>query len=224
MNLEQLIAQFRIDADDLVTNPPLWKDEWIAAWLTEAQAEATIRGRLLYEAADPAICEIAVTAGVATYPLHKSLYELVHLRFKPTGSTQSEPVHLKAREELDRIRPGWRDRTSTQPCFAIQDDTRITLVDRPSVAGTLYVEGYRVPLRALANDNDKPEINEAHHRYLVHWALHRAFSKPDADAADPARAAKAEAQFTAYFGLPPDADLRRSTRHDEVQTNKIFWP
>ena len=222
MNLEQLIAQFRIDADDLV-QPYLWPDDWVAPWLTEAVSEAAVRGRLLYEAADPAICEIAVTAGVATYPLHKSLYELEHLRFKATGSSTSDRVHLKTREELDRIRPGWRDRSDSQPCFAIQDDTRITLVDRPSVAGTLYVEGYRLPLRALVNDNDKPEINEAHHRHLVHWALYRAFSKPDADGRDPGRAAAAEAAFTAYFGPLPDADLRRSTRHDEVQTNKSFF-
>ena len=221
MNLEQLIEQFRIDADDL-QDPPLWEPEWVAAWLTEAQAEAAVRGRLLFEAADPAICEIAVTAGVATYPLHKSLYELEHLRFKASGATTSDRVHLKTREELDRIRPGWRDRTDSRPCFAIQDDTRITLVDRPSVDGTLFVEGYRLPLKALANDNDKPEINEAHHRHLVHWALHRAFSKPDADAQDKTRAATEEAAFTAYFGPRPDADLRRSTRHDEVQTNKSF--
>lgn len=222
MNLEQLIAQFRIDAEDLV-QPYLWPDEWVAPWLTEAVSEAAVRGRLLFEAADPAICEIAVTAGVATYPLHKSLYELEHLRFKAAGAGNSERVRLKTREELDRIRPGWRDRADSQPCFAIQDDTRITLVDRPSVAGTLYVEGYRLPLRALVNDNDKPEINEAHHRHLVHWALYRAFSKPDADGRDPGRAAAAEAAFTAYFGPLPDADLRRSTRHDEVQTNKSFF-
>ena len=224
MNLEQLIQQFRIDADDLVPNPYLWEGEWIAAWLTEAQSQAAIRGRLLFEASDPAICEIPVTAGVATYPLHRTLYELEHLRFKAAGSGNSERVRLKTREELDRIRPGWRDRCSdSQPCFAIQDDTRITLVDRPSVAGTLYVEGYRLPLRALVNDNDKPEIHEAHHRHLVHWALYRAFSKPDADGRDPGRAAAAEAAFTAYFGRLPDADLRRSARHDEVQTNKSFF-
>ena len=40
MNLEQLIQQFRIDADDLVPNPYLWEGEWIAAWLTEAQSQA----------------------------------------------------------------------------------------------------------------------------------------------------------------------------------------
>lgn len=79
-------------------------------------------------------------------------------------------------------------------------------------------------VRAAVNvDNDKPEIHQAHHRHLVHWALHRAFSKPDADGADPNKAAMAEAAFTKHFGVAPDADLRRSTRSDEVQTNKVFW-
>ena len=222
MNLEQLTAQFRVDADDL-TEPHFWDAEWIAVWLTEAQAEAAIRKRLLYEAANAAVCQIAVLADTATHDLHKSLFELVHLRFQATGAATSSVLSIKAREELDRIRPGWRDETGT-PRHAIQDDTRITLVPRPELAGTLHVEGYRVPLKALENDTDKPELNEAHHRHLVHWALHRAFSKPDSETIDPQRAATAEAAFTRYFGPRPDADLRRSTRHDEVQTNKVFWP
>ena len=221
MNLEQLIQQFRVDADDL-TEPHFWDAEWIATWLTEAQAEAAIRKRLLYEASNPAICQIAVLVDTATYDLHKSLFELVHLRFQATGDTTSSVLSIKAREELDRIRPGWRDETGT-PRHAVQDDTRITLVPRPELAGTLHVEGYRVPLKALENDTDKPELHEAHHRHLVHWALHRAFSKPDSETIDPNRAAMAEAAFTRYFGPSPDADLRRSTRHDEVQTNKAFW-
>ena len=221
MNLEQLTAQFRVDADDL-TEPHFWGAEWIATWLTEAQAEAAIRKRLLYEAANPAVCQIAVAANTATHDLHKSLFELVHLRFQATGATTSSVLTIKAREELDRIRQGWRDETGT-PRHAIQDDTRITLVPRPELAGTLHLEGYRVPLKALENDTDKPELNEAHHRHLVHWALHRAFSKPDSETIDPQRAAAAEAEFTRYFGPRPDADLRRSTRHDEVQTNKAFW-
>ena len=222
MNLEQLIQQFRVDADDLI-EPHFWDAEWIAAWLTEAQAEAAIRGRLLYEAANAAVCQIAVAANTATHDLHKSLFELVHLRFQATGATTSSVVTIKAREELDRIRPGWRDETGT-PRHAVQDDTRITLVPRPELAGTLHVEGYRVPLKALENDTDKPELNESHHRHLVHWALHRAFSKPDADGFDATRASSAEAAFTRYFGQRPDSDLRRATRSDVPQTNKVFWP
>lgn len=221
MNLEQLIQQFRVDADDLV-QPYLWPDDWVAPWLTEAVSEAAVRGRLIYEAANAAVSQIAVSASAATHELHKSLFELVHLRFQATGAATSSALSIKAREELDRIRPGWRDETGT-PRYAVQDDTRITLVPRPEVAGTLHVEGYRVPLKPLANDTDKPEIHEAHHRHLVHWALHRAFTKPDSETIDPTRAATAEAAFTRYFGPSPDADLRRSTRHDEVQTNKAFW-
>ena len=221
MNLEQLIQQFRVDADDLV-QPYLWPDDWVAPWLTEAVSEAAVRGRLIYEAANAAVSQIAVSASAATHELHKSLFELVHLRFQATGAATSSVLPIKAREELDRIRPGWRDETGT-PRYAVQDDTRITLVPRPEVAGTLHVEGYRVPLKALENDTDKPEIHEAHHRHLVHWALHRAFTKPDSETIDPTRAATAEAAFTRYFGPRPDADLRRSTRHDEVQTNKAFW-
>ena len=168
------------------------------------------------------MCQIVVLADTATYDLHKSLFELVHMRFQATGATTSSVLTIKSREELDRIRPGWRDETGT-PRHAVQDDTRITLVPRPELAGTLHVEGYRVPLKAMENDTDKPELNEAHHRHLVHWALHRAFSMPDSETIDPTRAATAEAAFTRYFGPRPDADLRRSTRHDEVQTNKAFW-
>ena len=222
MNLEQLIAQFRIDADDLV-QPYLWPDEWVAPWLTAAVSEAAVRGRLIYEAANAAVSQIAVSASAATHDLHKSLFELVHLRFQATGAATSSVLPIKAREELDRIRPGWRDETGT-PRYAVQDDTRITLVPRPELAGTLHIEGYRVPLKALENDTDKPEIHEAHHRHLVHWALHRAFSKPDADGFDTTRASSAEAAFTRYFGPRPDSDLRRSTRSDVPQTNKVFWP
>ena len=222
MNLEQLIEQFRIDADDMQP-PPLWESEWIAAWLTEAQDEAAIRGRLLMDDYTPALTQIPVTAGVSSYALHPKLYEIAVIDFIPeVGCVQ--PVYLTSREKLDGGRNGWRNKPPGIPCCAIQTDTSLRLVPVPSVDGTLRIEGYRLPLKALVNDNDKPEIHEAHHRHLVHWALHRAFSKPDSEAIDKDRAALAEAAFTDYFGRRPDADLRRSTRHDEVQTNKAYFP
>ena len=220
MNLEQLIASFRVDADDL-EEPHLFKDEWIAAWLSEAQAEAAIRGRLILEDANPAVCQIAVTAGQASYELHRSIYEIADLRFVPAGQPKSVPLALVSREWLDDKRPGWRDCAGT-PQFAIQTDRRIRLVGVPDADGVLHLEAYRVPLKALENDTDKPELNEAHHRHLVHWALHRAFSRPDSETIDPQRADRALEAFTRYFGLAPDSDLRRSTRHDLQQTNALW--
>lgn len=220
MNLEQLIASFRVDADDLV-EPSLFSDDWIAGWLTEAQAEAAIRGRLILEDVDPAVCQIAVTAGVASYELHRSVYEIADLRFMPAGASRSTPLPLVTREWLDDKRPGWRDNCK-DPSFAIQSDHRLRIVGAPNTDGVLHLEAYRVPLKALANETDKPELSEAHHRHLVYWALHRAFSRPDSETIDPQRADRALEAFTRYFGLAPDSDLRRSTRHDLQQTNALW--
>ena len=220
MNLEQLIASFRVDADDLV-EPFLFQDEWVAGWLTEAQAEAAIRGRLILEDADPAVCQIAVTAGTASYELHRSVYEIADLRFMPAGASRSTPLPLVTREWLDDKRPGWRD-LADEVAYAIQTDHRLRLVCVPASDGVLHLEAYRVPLKALANETDKPELNEAHHRHLVQWALHRAFSRPDSETIDPQRADRALEAFTRYFGLASDSDLRRSTRHDLQQTNALW--
>ena len=220
MNLEQLIASFRVDADDLVA-PFLFSDDWIAGWLSEAQVEAAIRGRLILEDTNPDVCQIAVTAGTASYELHRSVYEIADLRFMPVGASRSTPLPLVTREWLDDKRPGWRDNCK-ELSFAIQSDHRLRIVGAPNTDGVLHLEAYRVPLKALANDTDKPELSEAHHRHLVYWALHRAFSRPDSETIDPQRADRALEAFTRYFGLAPDSDLRRSTRHDLQQTNALW--
>lgn len=221
MNIEQLLASFRVDADD-ATLPYLFQDEWVIGWLAEAQSEAALRGRLILEDSSPAICQIPVVAGTSSYDLHRSVCEIAHLRFVPTGMTDSTPVALVTREWLDDKRKGWRDSAADTPAFAIQSDTRLRLAATPDSDGVLHLEAYRMPLKILANEADKPEIHEAHHRHLVHWALHRAFSRPDSESIDPQRAERALAAFANYFGLRPDSDMRRSTRHDLPQTNALW--
>ena len=68
MNLEQLIAQFRVDAHDTET-PHLFDDKWVAGWLTEAVAEAAkdldaayvIGGAQIYEAFLPFVDVMHIT-------------------------------------------------------------------------------------------------------------------------------------------------------------------
>jgi hypothetical protein len=217
MTLQQLIERFRIEADDLA-NPPLWRDEWIIDWFAEAQDEAAVRARLLLDDYSASVTKIAVAPGIASYPLHPKVYEIAALDFVPNVGVV-ENLRLVSREYLDRTTPGWRDFPSEMPSFAIQTDTRLRLVPVPSVAGTLRMEAYRLPLKAMASDNDKPEIHEAHHIHLVHWVLYRAFGRPDADAQNPQKSKEALEDFESYFGLRPDADLRQSTRHDQTQVN-----
>lgn len=220
MTLADLIRRFRVLSND-TAQPYFWEDVDITDWLDDAQAQACIRGRLLRDDSRESVCAIALTPSKATYKLHPKLYEIISIRLVP-ASGRARPVSLKSREWLDANHRDWRD-CQRPAVTAIQDDTSIRVVGKVEDGDTLQMEVCRLPLLSLA-DSDSPEIHEAHHEHLVQWALHRAFSIPDTEAFDPARAASAEAAFTRYFGLMPDSDLRRSTRIDETQTNKVFWP
>lgn len=219
MTLADLIRRFRALAGDK-TAPYFWKDDDITDWLNDAQVQACVRGRLLLEDADPAMCVIDIEPDQHTYPLHAKLYELVRLDYKATGESHSTPVKVVSRGWLDENQPRWREEYRTTR-FAIQGETSIRLVSTPAKAGVLTIEAYRLPRKTLTAPGDKPEIHEASHEHLINWSLHKAFSIPDSEAFDPQRARLAEDAFTAYFGLLTDSDMRRITREDTPQTNKV---
>ncbi|MDI3512626.1 MAG: hypothetical protein PWQ61_3393 [Betaproteobacteria bacterium] len=90
----------------------------------------------------------------------------------------------------------------------------------PKADGLLKLEGYRLPLAPMVlSSAENPEINAAHHRHLVQWALHRGYSVPDSEIFDATRSSLALAEFERYFGLPVDSDLRRAERIDVEHHN-----
>lgn len=222
MQQHELVADFRSITQDKVA-PYLFESADVARWLIEAEQEACIRARLLHESNDEAVCRIDVVAGEASYPLHPALYEINWLGIAEPGFLDPCPVRLVSREWLDEHHPGWRDRSDI-PRYAIQSDTSIRLVPRPTAGLVLRLEGFRLPIRGLtASKDSKPEINPTHHRYLVYWALYRAFSIPDSEILDLGRAGDALAVFTDYFGIRPGSDLRRITRQDVEHHNKAWF-
>ena len=221
MNLGELIRRFRVMANDKAP-PYLVDDEDIVDWLNDAQAQACVRGRLLVAEGDPLLCQIALIPGQSTYPLHRSLHELIDLRvITPTGEVRK--VVLKSREWLDAEVPGWRD-CQRDCAMAIQTDTGLRLVGKVNAGEVLRLEAYRLPLRPMRDEFDKPEIHGAHHEHLIQWALHKAFSVPDSELFDPNRAAMSERDFTSYFGRLPDSDMRRITREDVPHHNEAILP
>ena len=222
MTLDDLIRRFRVLANDNA-QPYFWADVDVTDWLNDAQAQACVRGRLIREDENPAVCQIALTPGQHTYPLHASVYELINLRIKGSGAESSRSMTIKSREWLDANVRDWRDMDRPSQ-WLIQDDTTLRVVGAIQAGDVLHLECYRLPLKQLANDMDKPEIHAAHHVHLIQWALHKAFSVPDADGFDATRSAAAEAEFTAYFGPMPDSDMRRTTREDVVHHNVSIFP
>lgn len=224
MQLSDLISRFRTLANDKV-EPYFIDDDSVTDWLNDAVNEACIRGRLLHESQNNDVCKIAVLTGSSRYQLHESLYELSRVWFEPSNGTHGSYLALMSAESLDRHYrcDNWKLKQGA-PQFAIQDDTGIRLVPIPDVDGELQLEGYRVPLLPMENDTDVPEINQIHHVQLIQWVLHQAFKVPDAEFFDPNRSALAEQEFTDYFGIRPDSDLRRITREDIPHNVIPFMP
>lgn len=222
MTLEDLINQYRVAAQDRV-DPGFVSEPDLIDMFNEAEKEAAIRGRLIYELIDPAVCEISVSAGQRHYSLHPSLYEISHLSVKSSDHGCRQSVYLVSAEALDHKAPGWRDEEAALPAYAIQTDRALVLAPTPSENSTLHLEGYRLPLQKMESLGDKPEISEAHHPYLHLWVLHKVFSIPDAEMFDPSRSSLAEQEFTRYFGPRPDSDLRRITREDVEHHVEAFF-
>lgn len=221
MQLDELIRRFRVEANDKV-EPYFTEDVDVIAWLNDAVEEACLRGRLLHEYDHVDVCEVPITAGRASYPLHRCLYEITSIVYDPLTGRCSTALALASEEALNlHYHTNWRTLIG-DPKYAIQSDVGLRLVPKPSNGGLLQLEGYRLPLELLIEDTDQPEIHKAHHVHLIQWVLYKAFGAPDTEFFDPNRSQIAEAKFTEYFGLRPDSNLRRAVREDTPHLNHLI--
>lgn len=221
MTLTELIRRFRVLAKDTVDNPYMASDADVIMWLNDAEREAAIRARLIRDHLTQDVTRIAYVADTQVYQLHPAVFELINVRLVRPDGKRGNPIYLRTPEWLDRNVPHWREDPIRyrHDNFAIQDDRNLQLLTEYEAGDVITLECYRVPLEPMRNGGDEPEIHPMHHEHLVQWALHRAFSVPEADLFDPNRSKDAEDEFTRYFGIRPDADARRATRSDEVQHN-----
>ena len=222
MNLSDLIRRFRVLAGDR-QQPYLWENEDVKDWLNDAQQQACIRGRLLREDAKDSVCKIVLDPTKRVYKLHPSVYELINVRIVRDSGQSSRTMRIVTREWLDNEYPNWRDETRDST-YIIQDDRTVRIVGAVYSGEILSIECYRTPLEQMVDQDDEPEVHEAHHEHLIQWALHKAFSVPDADSFDESRSQIAGSAFTAYFGQMPDSDMRRSTRHDVIHHTHPVMP
>lgn len=224
MNLESLVRRFRVHTQDKA-DPYLFADEDVTEWLNEAQEQAAIRGRLILDDTTAEVCRIDLTVGTQSYLLHESVFEIVNARLRNANDSEHEDnrLTLVSREWLDENMPYWRECTE-KARYAIQDDTRIRLVGTIPEDSWIQMEVYRLPLCPMAGDNDEPEIHKSHHEHLLDWAYHQAYMVPDSEFFDIDKSKRAEEDFTKYFGLEPDSDMRRITRHDIYHHNTSVLP
>jgi len=285
MRLRDLLNQFRVDTKDAVA-PYLFSTLDAIGWLGEAEEEACIRSRLLFDDSTTDICEIFVLNGVREYAIDPRITEIVTAYLTDADGVNHD-VAIVLRKWLDIQNPDWRTETDRLPAALMHLSKRIAFDVEPNADCTLNIEVYRKPLvsiatrhavtlqdtgdtvthvahgrsnneavmfgevnlttgivaetvyyiREVATDTYKvstvpggsaltlttngtataiyldaePEIEEAHHRHLVNWAMHRAYSSPDADTMDKGASMERFALFEMHFGAHPGADMRHRT-------------
>lgn len=230
MKRREIRDQARIWLDDTTTPGELYENEELDRYADEAVREACIRARLLVDSHTPAVTQIPVQPGVASYKLHKAIIFARRIGFLSANGQQEHMVRRVTYDMLDNRRDlgwtrniggqNWKLATSQRPDFAIQDleERTIRLVGIPTAGGTLQLTVVRWPLECevMTKDSMEPCIPEEWHLPLAHWIVYRARLNPDAEKFDAQSSATHYAQYESFFGPRPTVKDIRSMAHDRA--------
>lgn len=202
MTLAELITLFRNEADD-VAEPYLWSDDELLEFANDAEAEAARRARLLVDSTTAELCSLAVAAAAGgLVPLD------ARVMFVRAARLAGElPLGRATVADMLEINPFWQDARAGRPRLFVTDyqTGALQLWPAPDADATLKLTVVRTPLAEMNDGQDSPEIAPRWHRSLRHWMLYRAYSKQDAEANDPKKAADSLALFEQEFGKKSSA-------------------
>jgi len=216
MTLAELIAQARVDLDDTVA-PYLWADTELTGYLNRAIDEACQRARLISDSTTIGTCRIAVVAGTADYALDSR----VQVVQRAILASEKTPLEKTGRGDMDALPWDWEIDVGT-PEYYLQDmDTgKIKLYPVPESPDILKLTVWRTQLTPLVWATHQavvPEIPTVHHGDLLEYVKFLAWSKQDAEAVDPGRAAQSFQLFEAAFGEKPNAREMEARRVQYVK-------
>lgn len=181
MTLVDLIDLTRQVLDDRVS-PPLWPSSILAGFLAEAEAEACLRARLLYDSSSTFLtAEYEIGDSAVLLDPRILWVDMATLHWP--DYTHGVRLWPTTRALLDEAYPnGWIERTGIPRRFFV-DSGWITLYPAPSEAVAVSLVAWRLPLVPLSLDDTEaePEIPSYYHRHLVDWAVYRAGSYQDQD-------------------------------------------
>jgi hypothetical protein len=228
VNLRELIDTFRSRVNDSA-DPPLWSDQQITGYFNEAQVEACVRARLIFDA-DSAFLSIPLVAGKGEYTIDPSILQngIVDIYVDSYAGTTAPGFMLRGTNQSALDRDRWfhyRSQTG-RPCYFMQDGHTLRLAPIPADTGTLRLAVYRAPTcnETLESDADEPVISNQLHLRLLDWALYLGYSDNDPEKLDLSKATLAESRFDSSFGKRVDANTERKRSERRSGVSAVNWP
>lgn len=218
MTGEDIIAEFRRVTQDNAS-PPLWTDDDILTYASDAESEACERARLIEDRTTTACCAITLVAGTASYALHASVFLVKRVTYLGRALEETSVEKMDARDS------NWESRTGV-PCEFIQTEGSLRVVPTPTAEaaadGGLAMTVYRTPLLPIEGETS-PEIAARLHMRLMHWVYRCAYLKKDSDTFDLGESSRHEQRFEAAFGERPDANVQNKRRDRRPPVTRINW-
>jgi hypothetical protein len=175
-----------------------WVRNLILGYVDEAEKEACERADLIYDTSTSSVCNISVNTSSAIYSIDESVYFIKAIKFTDSLGNSFD-VLVRNKNEFLKINSGYRSEAFSASKSVFIENRTIEIAGIPDVAGVLHLEVYRTPL-TNASIADQFEIPERRVSSLINWVKYRAFSNPDIDIYDEAKAAVFLARFEDSFG------------------------
>lgn len=174
------IKRFREETVD-EAQPYLWSDALILRYLDEAQTEFCRRTEGI-EDSTSSICTINVPAGADSVAVSPKILKVRSVTIADTGRAL-EISSIEAERGHARL-PAGEPHT-----IILKLNARKALImpaaERDVV---LKLDVMRLPLTPIESPGDEVEVDAMYDGTLMHYALHRAYSRPDPESMDRTRA------------------------------------
>ncbi|GIV03791.1 MAG: hypothetical protein KatS3mg015_2621 [Fimbriimonadales bacterium] len=211
---------FRSEMRDEAT-PYLWSDAEIYSYIDDAQKMfCRLQGGIAD--ASSAVTRLSVTAGDVFVPVSPLILKIREARRSADGYDLEilNFEDMQSRRSVDDYgyRSGYRIDNTVGIVKAIvvgMEANKIRLVHIPQEDQLIDLIVYRMPLVSITAGGQALEIDEHHHRHLLHWMKHLAYQKQDAETYDRGRSDMFRAEFLAYCD---QAKAEREKREHKYRT------
>lgn len=203
MNSTDLHSRFRADVFD-DREPYLWSDVEVYAYADATQKQfCRLAGGILDSTST--LTQIAVTSGNPWVSIDPRILKVQRIHrlsdFEPVDPISLEDL-TKLGDEADygTVRRFKLDNMPGEVRYAItnMEADKLRLLRVPVADDTLQLTVYRLPLKSINDADQKLEIAEQHHEYLLLGMKARAYRKQDAETRDARRASAFEGEFRLY--------------------------
>lgn len=175
MTLGELIEHVRHHVLRDEAKPPLWPDELLARYFTEAQEQFATRTHCLNDESS-GFTKLTTAEGQADYALDPRILFVAELYDTLRG------VPLR---DLNRTRAGFRGGIGRPAAYRLDvGRNSLKLFPTPDGEYELSMLVARLPLSPLVNDGDTPEIPAQYHTSLCEWVAYRCLRANDVEMVD----------------------------------------